>query len=164
MGCAQDVTCGGDPTGVWAWVAWCRVETAEAPPGCPDAEMGLVIEPDGTVDLRADGTFVVVATYHLRDTLRMPMDCIGGAACPVLGAELDPDDPWDCVADGEVCDCERTQVLDGATEGTWSADGAVVTIDDADGTRPLHFCVEGDALHLLDVGADGEDPLFVLQR
>ncbi len=163
-GCAQDVECGGDPSGVWHWVAWCRVDDEGPIDGCPGSERSTTITPEGTVELGAEGMFAVRASYLLNATARLPKACFAGVSCDDLGAQLDEDQPWTCVEDGDACDCEREQVLDGDTEGTWSVEDAMLTIDDAEGIRPFHFCVEGDSLHLLDVDADGDEPVFVLQR
>lgn len=166
VGCDDLDPCGGDPVGTWTWVAWCDAdEPEEGPEACPDAELASTITPTGTVDLAADGTFTVDADYTAHATARFPSACVPGA-CDAFGAEIDADSPWTCAVDGDVCACAREQVIDGDSEGTWTVEEAgVVTIDvEGDALRPMYFCVDGETLRLLDVGADGTDPVFVLER
>ncbi len=170
--CPELEPCGGDVVGVWVWESWCQ-EVAEEPflESCPVSGIVQSIVPEGTLEFRDDGTFVVEATYRPTARATVPLLCLAEQGCDgfqqmLLQEEEDDNAAWSCTEEEASCVCTRTEEgIDGNDRGTWSTDGnTLLSLPEGDEELPLAFCVEGDALMLLDVGAPPTDPLFGLVR
>lgn len=163
--CMEARPCGGDPTGEWTWTAWCQDTPPSPIDACLVADQTTAVLPAGTAEFRADGSWSMTATYTIRRTTRLPMECLS-STCEAAGADLDAERDWQCTPMGEACHCTADQALPGDDAGTYAIDGdRLTTIGAAGEARPLWFCVTDDRLVLRDLDADQpEDPVFILHR
>ncbi len=147
----SDASCGGDPTGTWAYTVSCG-GPAGNPLGssCPDGTTDDTWTSDGTLSLLPDGTFEQALTsQRLVHTLSLPDSCTTGVdSCSELEFGVSCSGS---PADGGCVCVDVVELGDGTLTGSWEASGSTLTFHPSAGREwSAEYCVDSTGLTIDD--------------
>ena len=154
--------CGGDPEGQWLLQTECGFSgTRSFSDDCPDSFISVenvaILEGERSeISFESDGSWG--QSYFLSGNfeLSVPLECIEGATCPDIEAQLHltQSDKWVCTDTDGVCDCvnnEDLSINDGGVRDSWRVEGnTIVATDTDDEDQIFEFCITGDEMVLRD--------------
>ena len=156
--CLDFGACGGDAVGRWEVEETCFTDglpEAAPDPYCPGAVSRVVdYVAEGSLELRADGTYATQTTGATTQEMLIPLDtCFGGeaVACELYGESLAYAYAGaGCEVADDTCACTLTLTAALVDAGTWSSVGSSLTLtSDVYGTTATQdYCVDGASLAL----------------
>jgi len=176
--CGKVQPCGGDVVGDWTFVEVCESAASIAALKADFAKMAaeswcvgqtlVGVEPaaSGSLVFGADGTYSLALLYGGTLDINYPASCLAGLSCDDAtagfqsqidaGAYPVPTVTSIACAGSSNCVCRATVDSPRSAAGTYSiSSGSVLTFTATTGTtNTKSYCVEGNALHVLDTSSD----------
>ena len=156
--CGKVAACGGNVVGIWKIVEACASVSNYAPSACPNLTEQPLLSASGTFTFNADGSYAISSTSSGSIQVGVPESCLGGSTCDRLAGALSSALQADagvtstrCAASGSGCGCTLDLGTNTTNEsGTYAVSGTTLTTTSAGGTGSGDFCVQGNALHMID--------------
>jgi hypothetical protein len=159
--CGKVAPCGGDLVGAWTLTSTCTTRPVLPGKLCDAATVThSSFQVSGKATFGADHSFGISATESGTIEVSVPASCLVGAGDATAScAELTPTVPAGvgarCDPSGDGCHCTFIiPAQDVAEVGTYTASGSSLKAAPAGGLLDgASYCVAGDRLHLVSLGA-----------
>lgn len=138
--CTGTAPCGGDLVGRWRFVSGCfDLDEAVVAPGCADVTSSSSVAVSGTLEFKADGTFLVDSKQEVTANVTIPNVCVDDlGSCDTTAG---------CSSNGSSCSCTiPVDVPASAASGTYRVNGTTLTRTAASTSTTVQFCRAGDKL------------------
>lgn len=137
--------CGGDLVGTWSYDILLCDELVPIPSNTCDGGYNITYQDiEGTLELTADGSSILHRRLRDHFIAHTPKSCIEGDDCSAVYVD------YECVDDGEVCDCETVLYQEWIDEVTpYSIDGTAVVFHEPEGDEAIDYCVTDGAMALI---------------